>query len=451
MTLNDGYSIKKTNPGQTRLPGRGVLRYNAASFGSRDFSHRNENLGRKVSLKNIFSSLRHRNYRLWFRGQLVSLFGTWMQVTAQGFLVYELTGSSAYLGYVGFAAGLPSWFFMPLGGVIADRIARRTLLLMTQTAMMALALILSGLTFLGLVRPWHIVVLAFLLGIANAFDAPARHAFVPDMVGREDLTNAIALNSTIFNSATATGPAVAGITYALFGPGWCFLINAVSFLAVIAALLLMRLPRGEKSRARLSAFHDLKEGFIYVLRHPMIRTLISLIIVTSLFGVSFAVLLPAWAVKILGGDAATNGWLQSARGIGALIGALIIASLGRFDFKGRLLTAGSLTFPVLLLVFSAVRRLPLSIFVLIAAGIANIFIFNLANALVQTLVRDELRGRVMGLYSLTFFGFLPVGALWIGTLAENVGEMGAVVLSSTIMLLLCAAVAWTVPELRRLR
>jgi MFS family permease len=410
-----------------------------------------ENLRRQLSLKHTFASLRHRNYRLWFWGQMVSLFGTWMQVTAQGFLIYELTRSPAYLGYVGFAAGLPSWFFMPLGGVIADRVRRRTLLLITQTGMMALALILAALTFLNIVEPWQIVLLAFLLGIVNAFDAPARHAFVPDMVGREDLTNAIALNSTIFNSATAIGPAVAGITYALVGPAWCFMINGVSFLAVIVALWRMRMQPMQKEPSQSSALEDLKEGIHYVLGHPMIRTLIGLIVVTSLFGVSFAVLLPAWAVRVLGGDATTNGWLQSARGIGALIGALIIASLGHFSFRGRLLTFGSFAFPLLVFAFCIVRWLPLSLVMLVGTGIAVIFIFNLANALVQTLVRDDLRGRVMGIYSLTFFGFLPVGALWVGTMAQHFGEPAAILLNAGIMLFLCAAIALYNPGVRRLK
>jgi MFS family permease len=410
-----------------------------------------ENLRRQISLKRTFSSLRYRNYRLWFWGQMVSLFGTWMQGTAQGFLIYELTRSPAYLGYVGFAAGLPSWLFMPLGGVIADRMHRRTLLLITQTGMMVLAFVLAALTFLGIVTPWEIILLAFLLGIVNAFDAPARHAFVPDMVGREDLTNAIALNSTIFNSATSIGPAVAGITYALVGPAWCFIINGFSFLAVIAALLRMKLQLVAKERATTSAFHDLKQGLRYLYGHRMIRTIISLIVVTSLFGVSFAFLLPAWAVKVLGGDATTNGWLQSARGVGALIGALVIASLGQFDLKGRLLTLGSFLFPALVLTFSFVRHLPLSLVVLVGTGIANIFIFNLANSLVQTQVHDDLRGRIMGIYSLTFFGFLPVGALWVGTMAEHFGEHAAIAINAGIMFLLCAAIAARVPELRRLK
>lgn len=407
-------------------------------------------LRRQINPRQTFSSLRYPNYRLWFWGQLVSLFGTWMQATAQGFLVYELTHSSAYLGFVGFAAGVPTWLFMAYGGVVADRVRRRRLLIVTQTAMMILAFILAGLTFMRVVRPWHIILLAFLLGVANAFDAPARHAFVPEMVDREDLTNAIALNSTIFNSATAVGPAVAGITYALFGPAWCFTINGLSFIAVIVALLLMKLKPLPLAVSISSPWQDLKEGFRYVLSHPMIRTLAVLVMATSLFGTSFAVLIPAWAVKILHGDATTNGWLQSARGIGALCGALLIASLGRFTFKGRLLTLGTFAFPVLLLAFSFVRWLPASLTVIFVVGGANLFIFNLANALVQTLVIDSLRGRVMGLYSLTFFGFLPVGALWIGMIAEHFGEPAAIVVNATIMLFFSTLIWMVGPRLREL-
>jgi MFS family permease len=407
-------------------------------------------LRRQIDFRQTFSSLRHRNYRLWFWGQMVSLFGTWMQVTAQGFLVYELTGSPAYLGYVGFAAGLPSWIFMPYGGVVADRVRRRTLLIMTQSTMMALALGLAVLTFAGLVRPWHLILMAFLLGIVNAFDAPARHAFVPEMVGLDDLTNAIALNSTIFNSATAVGPAVAGITYALFGPGWCFVINAVSFTAVLAALGLMKLAAEPRAAVLSTPLEDLKEGFRYVLTHPMIRVLISIVMMASLFGVSFAFLLPAWAVRILHGDATTNGWLQSARGVGALIGALIIASLGRFKFRGRLLQFGSFCFPLLVLAFVFMKRLPLALLALIGSGVVVIFIFNLANALVQTLVKESLRGRVMGIYSLTHFGFLPLGSLWIGTVAEHLGERAAVLINAAVMFFFALMIAVLVPQLRRL-
>ncbi len=409
-----------------------------------------DRLRRHISFRQTFTSLRHPNYRLWFWGQLVSLFGTWMQTTAQGFLVYELTRSPAYLGYVGFASGIPTWLFMAYGGVFADRASRRRVLIATQSAMMLLAFVLAALTFTRLIQPWHIVLLAFFLGVANAFDAPARHAFVPDMVPREDLTNAIALNSTIFNSAIAVGPAVAGVTYALVGPAWCFMINGLSFLAVIAALMMMQVKPADRAVSDTSAWQELKDGFSYVLSQPMIRTLILIVLVTGLFGSSFAVLIPAWAVDILHGNAATNGWLQSARGVGALLGALLIASLGRFSFRGRLLTLGTMAFPTVLLFFALVHWLPLSLSALLASGAALVFIFNIANALVQTLVRDELRGRVMGIYSLTFFGFLPVGALWIGLAAEKFGEPAAIIINSVALLAFSGLLTLLVPQLRRL-
>ncbi len=405
---------------------------------------------RHLSLRQTFSSLRHRNYRLWFWGQMVSLFGTWMQSTAQGFLIYELTRSAAYLGLVGFAAGVPSWVLMPLGGVIADRMWRRNLLLITQSGMMVLSFLLAGLTFSGLIRPWHIIGLALLFGAANAFDAPARHAFVPDMVGRADLTNAIALNATIFNSATVVGPAAAGITYALFGPGWCFLVNGLSFTAVLVALLAMKMEQLPERSPSSSPWQELKEGFSYVLSHQLIRVLIGLVGVTSLFGVSFVVLIPAWAVEVLHGNATTNGWLYSARGGGALLGALAIASLGRFDFKGRLLSLGTLVFPILLLVFAFVRSLPVALLLILANGMTAIIIFNLANALVQTLVLDSLRGRVMSIYSLTFFGFMPLGALWVGTVAERFGEAVAILVNALIMLVFSVFIWIWRPSLRRL-
>jgi MFS family permease len=405
----------------------------------------------KISWKQTFASLQYRNYRLWFWGQMISMFGTWMQITAQGFLVYQLTHSPAYLGYVGFASGIPTWLFMMYGGVVADRMPRRNILVVTQASMMVLAFILAFLTFTGAVQPWHIVLLAFMLGIANAFDAPSRQAFVLELVKREDLTNAIALNSTLFNSATAVGPAVAGITYAIFGPAWCFMINAVSFLGVIAALLRMKLgiqPRGAKNGK--STLDELKEGIKYTLHHREIRTIIMLVAVISVFGISYATLIPAWAVKILGGDATTNGYLQSARGFGALMSALLIASLGRFQFKGKLLTLGSFMFPALLIFFSFMRWLPLSLLVLVGVGSSLILVFNLANALVQTLVIDHLRGRVMGVYSASFFGLMPIGALVMGMLAENFGSMAAVIIGACCVILMASSVYIFAPSVKRL-
>ncbi len=404
----------------------------------------------RFSLKKTFTALKYPNYRLWFFGQMASMVGTWMQSTAQGYLVYQLTQSPAYLGYVGFAAGVPSWLFMMYGGVVADRIARRTLLIITQAAMMALAFILAGLTFAGVVQPWHIVVLAFALGIANAFDAPARQAFVLEMVEREDLANAIALNSMMFNSATAVGPAVAGVAYALVGPAWCFTINGLSFLAVIAALAAMKLKPFEARVQTTSATQDLREGLAYVGRQSIIRALVSIALVASLFGVAYATLIPAWAVTVLGGDSTTAGLMQSARGVGSLLAALMIASLGRFRFKGRLMTIGMFTFPLLLIIFAFVRWVPLALLVLVGVGWGIMVLFNMLNTLIQTIVSDALRGRVMGIYSLTFFGAVPIGALLAGQLADRAGEPATVVLTALIPLAYAAWLWLRAPWLRRL-
>jgi len=386
-----------------------------------------------------FASLKHRNYRLWFTGQLVSLFGTWMQFTAQGFLVYQLTRSPAYLGYVGFANGMPS-LLMLYGGVVADRVPRRTLLVITQTFMMALAFILAALTFLGRVQAWHVAVLAAGLGVANAFDAPARQAFVVELVAREDLTNAIALNSTMFNAATALGPALAGVTYALLGPAWCFTINAVTFLAVIAALLMMRFEaRGAPTPFRPVGI-DLREGVQYTIHHPPVRTLILLVGILSLFGVSVGTLIPAWAVKVLGGDATTNGLLQSARGFGAVASALAIASLGDSVVRGRLLMLGTVVVPLAVLVFAFITSTPLSLLAMAVVGAGMILIMNLANAMVQSHVPDALRGRVMGIYSLVFFGTMPLGALLVGAVGEALGERQAVLLNGGLLLVVALAV-----------
>lgn len=408
-------------------------------------------LGRRMSWKQTFAALRYRNFKLWFWGQLTSLFGSWMQITAQGFLLYQLTKSPVFLGLLGFAFGVPTWLFMLYAGVVADRVPRRRLLIVTQAFMMVLAFVLAGLTFSHAIRPWHILLLSFGMGIANAFDAPARQAFVLEMIEPADLTNAIALNGAMFNSATAIGPAMAGVTYALFGPAWCFAINGLSFIAVIAALASMRL-KPFVARARVaSVAKDLREGIRFVLSHGMIRALIATIGVVSAFGLAFATLVPAWAVKILGGDATTNGLLQSARGAGALVGALLIASLGRFEFRGRLLSLGTFGFPGLLIIFSLIHWLPLSLLVLFGVGVAQILIFNLCNSLVQSQVPDDLRGRVMGIYSMVFFGLMPLGALWIGAVAEHISEPAAVFIGSSITLGYALLIWLFVPKLRRLK
>lgn len=405
----------------------------------------------RIDLKQTFAALSHPNYRLWFYGQMVSLVGTWMQSTAQGYLIYQLTKSDAYLGYVGFLGGIPSWLLTLYGGVIADRMPRRNLLVITQTSMMILAFILAGLTFGGVVQPWHILILAFLLGIANAFDAPARLAFVPELVDRENLLNAIALNAIMFNTATAVGPAVAGLAYARFGPAWCFILNGVSFVAVIAALILMKLKPWVSIKSQTSAIRDMLTGFNYVRNYSIVAILIAGLGMVSLFGLSFATLLPAWAVEMLGGNATTLGQLQSARGIGALIAGFMIASLGRFQWKGKLLTIGTFIFPTLIIVFSLIHWLPLAMFSLVFLGWSFMLVVNLTNALVQTQAPDNLRGRVMSVYSFIFFGFMPLGALLAGQAADRFGEQITVLVSAIILLCYAVFIYVKIPSFRRLK
>ncbi len=408
------------------------------------------NAAHRRSFDQALTVFNYPNYRLWFFGQLFSLFGTWMQITAQGYFVYQLTKSAAYLGYIGFAYGAPALLFTLYGGVVADRVPRRRLLLITQTTMMTLAGILAVLTFTGRVQAWHMVVLALGLGMANAFDAPARQAFILEIVDREDVMSAIALNSTMSNMATAIGPAAAGLAYAVLGPAWCFTFNALSFLAVIAALLKMSLQSPEMPTRVTSALEDLKQGLEYVVTQPTIRAIILMIGLSSLFGYSITALTPAWAVKILGGNATTNGLLFTARGIGALASAFMVAWLGRFKLKGQLLTVGSLLFPVLSLIFAEVRWLPLSLLVLVGVGWAVMLFFNLAMALVQMQAPDELCGRVMGVFSLTAFSLTPVGALLSGTVAEHIGEPNTVMLGAVIGLVVAVLVTWGEPSVRAL-
>ncbi len=327
-------------------------------------------------------------------------------------------------------------------GAIADRIPRRTLMVVTQSAMMLLAFILALLAFTGLVQPWHIIVLAFMLGICNAFDAPARQAFLLEMVDREVLTNAIALNAAMFTSAIVIGPAVGGLAYAWVGPEWCFTLNGLSYLAVIAALLMMKLKPVPRTGRKIASLGDIKEGLVYVLRHPSVRMLITNIGITTIFGIGVATLVPAWSVNVLHGDSTTNGFLLSARGIGSLIGALMIAALGMRNIRGRLWTYGSFVMPIFLLIFSVVRALPLALLAMVGIGWGFVMINNVTNAMVQTQIADEMRGRVMGIYTLVFFGSMPVGSFLAGNVAEVVGEPATAVISASILLVFATLVLW---------
>jgi MFS family permease len=311
-------------------------------------------------------------------------------------------------------------------------------------------LILAILTFSKLIQPWHILVLAFLLGIANAFDAPARQSFTLELVDRKDLTNAIALNSAMFTSAMVVGPALGGLTYAAIGPGWCFTLNAISFIAVILALALMKLKPLPLRTAKTTSWNDLREGLRYVVHQRVIRMLILNLGMISLFGLGIVTLLPAWSVDILGGDAKTNGLLLSARGLGSLMSALLIASLGRFKFRGKLLTYGSLGLPFMMIAFAFIRWIPLSLLAMVGIGLGFMLIVNTTNALVQTLVQDQLRGRVMGVYTLIFFGAMPVGSLLAGSLASRLGEPLTVTLSAVAMLIFSLLIFLFFPAMRRL-
>lgn len=375
-------------------------------------------------------------------------------MTVQAVLIYALTKSPVYLGLVGFASGIPAWLFTLYGGVIADKMSKRTLLLITQSIMMILAFILSGLCVSGIVEPWHILLLSFFLGLANAFDSPARIAFVSELVDREDLANAVALNTIMVHLATAIGPAVGSLLFMKFGAGklgagFVFFINGLSFLAVIIALLLMKLSY-EKPDHQNGGTRFLVEGLQYIVHHKVLLSLIGIAAITSSFGISSVTLFPAWADKILQGNAGTNGILQTARGFGALFSAIYIVSLGRFKFKGKLLTLGMFCFPIFSLFFALTRWRILSYFLAGTTGFFLIMATSLTLALCMTLVEPYFRGRIMSVYSLAFFGFMPIGALWIGWLGKAIGLAPAMIINASLYLLFVVIIYLQSPLIRTL-
>ncbi len=372
---------------------------------------------------------------------MVSLMGTWMQSTAQGYLIYQITKSTTYLGLVGFMGGVPILVFSLYGGWVADRISRRTLLVITQTSMMILAFILAVLDFVNIVQPWHILVLAFLLGVANAFDAPIRISFVLELVDREDMNNAIALNSTMYNIATVVGPSVSGLTYAAFGAAWCFTINGVSFIAVIVALLLMHIKRQPQAAQNSSARAEIAEGVHYVITTPLVLSLTIAVGMVNFFGFGFLNLLPAWATDVLHGNVTTNGLLISARGFGALVSALMLASLGRRKVRGKLWMLGSLIMPIALFIFAWVGWIPLSLGVLVIIGWSMMLVTNNNNSLIQTEVPDTLRGRVTGVYAMIMNGAYTMGALLTGAVAQSFGAPVTAIICAGIMLIF-AVISW---------
>jgi MFS family permease len=406
----------------------------------------------RIGLQRIFTALRHRNYRLYWFGQIVSLIGTWMQSVGQGWLVYQLTNSPFALGLVGFSSSLPILVFSLWGGVVTDRMNKRTLITITQTASMFQAFALWLLYVSGRIQVWHVIAAAFLLGLINAFDAPARQAFVIEMVSKEDLMNAIALSASAFNSARILGPAIAGVLVSVpaVGIGGLFFLNGVSFLAVIAALLMMRLPPSLALARHGSVWANLIEGLRYIWHNPVVLTLESLVAVASIFGMPYAALMPVFARDILRVGAEGYGLLLALTGVGALVGSLGLASLGNFRHKGWLLTAGNLLFPATLLALAFSRSYTLSMVIMVGVGWAMVTQNATANTLLQTMVPDRLRGRVMSVHALMFLGMTPFGNLQAGMVANFLGAPFAVSLGAVLAGLCGLFVFWRLPQVRRL-
>jgi predicted MFS family arabinose efflux permease len=361
-----------------------------------------------------------------------------------------LTHSPAYLGYAAFAAGAPKLFLMLVGGVMSDRMPRRRLLILCQWAAMLVSMLLAGLCFSGMIRPWHILLVAGLSGMVTAFDVPARQAFVRELVDPADMPNAIALNSTLFTVAMAIGPALAGLLYVKGGPGWCFVVNGISYFGGIVALGAMRGLVGPGHATGGSAVAAVFEGVRYAAAHPVIRVMIVITGVATMLGISFLTLIPVWAKDILGGDAQTNGWLQSARGLGAMLGALMVAVLGRRIRKGTMVAVGMLVFPAFVVIFGLVRTMPLALLALCGSGWGFMVSLNALNTLIQTHVTDELRGRVMSLYGLIFYCAMPMGALMIGHLAAAISAPTTVLVAGGAGLLFAAWLLVAYPALRQM-
>ncbi|MFL6281225.1 MAG: MFS transporter [Vicinamibacterales bacterium] len=385
-----------------------------------------------MRLPSALRALHSRNYRLFVAGQVISLVGTWMQSVAQSWLIYRLTGSAALLGLIGFAAQIPIFILAPVGGVIADRLNRHRVLIATQSAMMVLAFALAALTLAGVVREWHIFVLSTLLGIANAFDIPTRQAFLAETVSRDDIVNAIALNSSMLNGARIVGPAIAGIIVAAFGEGWCFLLNAISYVAVIWALLVMRVDDEPHPEAHVSAWASVMEGFAYSWTTKPVRALLLLLGLVSVMGMPYSVLMPVIAASVLGGGPNAYGLLMSASGVGALAGAALLTLRRHIRGLGRWVAISAASFGISLIAFSFSRVLWLSALLLVPAGFFMMVEMAASNTLIQSMIPNRLRGRVMSVYSMMFMGMAPVGALVAGALAAPLGAPATVALGGAI-------------------
>jgi MFS family permease len=396
----------------------------------------------------MLRALRHRNFQLFFSGQLISLIGTWMDNIAEAWLVYRLTGSSLLLGTVAFAGQIPVFLLAPIGGMVADRWNRQRVVIATQASSMVLAGILAVMTLTGRVKVWEVVVLAALMGAVNAFDIPARQAFLVDMVGREDLMNAIALNSSMFNGARVIGPSIAGILVASIGEGWCFAANSISYIAVIVGLLLMHVNRTPVETLRVSPFEHIVEGFRFVWNTGPIRALLLLLGLVSLVAMPYSVLMPIFAAKILHGNARTLGVLMGATGVGALGGALTLASRSGVKGLGRWVAIACASFGTFLILFSLSRWYLLSVVMLVPVGFAMMVQMASSNTLIQAMVPDRLRGRAMAVYSMMFMGMAPIGSFLSGWSADHIGAQWTLAIGGVVAIIGAGFFARNLPKIR---
>ncbi len=401
--------------------------------------------------KVIFRSLKYRNYRLFFSGQSVSLIGTWMQRIAMPWLVYHMTGSALLLGIVSFAGQLPTFLLAPLAGVLTDRWSRYRVLVATQTISMVQAFILAILALSGVIQIWHIVVLSVGLGCINAFDVPSRQSFVIDMVEKkEDLGNAIALNSMMFNGARLIGPSIAGVMLATTSEGICFLLNAISYLFVIASLLMMKVNIKRLAGKKHDMILDLKVGVNYVLGFPPLKHLLILLAIVSLTGMSYSVLMPVFAKEVLHGGSHTYGFLMGAAGFGALLGALFLASREEVLKLGRIVPAAALLFGTSLIILSFTNIFLLSLMMMIFVGMGLMLQTASSNTILQTLTDDDKRGRVMSFYTMAVMGTAPFGSLLAGGLAKTIGTPHTLLAGGIITLIGAMVFLRKLPELKKL-
>ncbi len=398
----------------------------------------------------LLRALGHRNYRLFFAGQSVSLVGTWLSRVATAWLVYRLTGSALLLGLVGFCGQIPTFLLAPFAGVLVDRWNRHRLLLVTQVLAMLQSFALAALALSGTIAVWQVAALSMFQGLINAFDMPARQSFVVEMVeDRADLPNAIALNSSMFNGARLLGPSVAGALIALVGEGGCFLIDGFSYLAVIGSLLAMRIRPRVREQRHQHVLTELKEGFDYAFRFPPIRALLGLLALVSLMGMPFTVLMPVMASQVLGGGPDTLGFLMAASGLGALCGAGFLASRPSVRGLGRVIVITALLFGAGLLAFSSSRYLALSLLAMVVCGFGMMVTTAACNTVMQTIVEERMRGRLMSFYAMAFMGTAPFGSLLAGTVATHLGAPVTIAIGGGMCLLGAAWFRLKLPVLRQ--